>query len=207
MLGNTRSKVVGLVSALAAGSLLFYLGLRLVAPDRGGRSATPASTKEPSAEKDNGHEAKMLGEALRKKPQHAPVLFRMAQLSEEAGDYAKAAEHLREILRHEPNNQEAQLELGKVLYQLGDVAGALEHTQAILKVSPDHPDALYNLGAIYGNLGNGRLAREHWNRLLAVSPQSESAMRARKMLSQLPAESQPSGEQHAGRTTKDIPGQ
>jgi len=185
---------------------VFYLGVRLMSPGKSDHGATPAPAKEQSAEKDNGHEAKMLAEALRKKPQHAPVLFRMAQLSEEAGDYAKAAEHLREILRQEPANQEAQLELGKVLYQLGDVAGALEHTQAILKVSPDHPDALYNLGAIYGNLGNGRLAREHWNRLLAVSPQSESAVRARRLLSQLPVESQPSGEQYVSRITKEIPG-
>ena len=207
MRGITRLRSLGLVSALGAGSLVFYLGLRLMSPGKSDNSATPALSKEQSAEKDNGHEAKMLAEALRKKPQHAPVLFRMAQLSEAAGDHAKAADHLREILRQEPNNQEAQLELGKVLYQSGDVAGALEHTQAILKVSPNHPDALYNLGAIYGNLGNGRLAREHWDRLLAVSPKSESALRARSMLSQLPAEPQPPGEQYVSRTTKGMPGQ
>ena len=207
MLGITRLRSLGLVSALGAGSFVCYLGLRLLSPGKSDHGATPAPAKQQSVEKDNGHEAKMLAEALRKKPQHAPVLFRMAQLSEEAGDHAKAAEHLREILRQEPANQEAQLELGKVLYQLGDVAGALEHTQAILKVSPNHPDALYNLGAIYGNLGNGRLAREHWDRLLAVSPQSESALRARRMLTQLPADPQPSGEQYISRITKEIPGQ
>jgi TolA-binding protein len=76
-----------------------------------------------------------------------------------------------------------------------------------LKVSPNHPDALYNLGAIYGNLGNGRLARDNWDRLLAVSPKSESALRARSMLSQLPAEPQASGERLAGRTSTGMSGQ
>jgi len=203
MFTTARFRSLGILTALGAALLVFFIGTRLVSRGNRGSGAAPA----PAVEQNDLHEAKMLEEELKKKPQHAPVLFRMAQLSEQAGDNAKAAEHLREVLRQEPNNQDARLELGKVLYQLGDVEGALEHTRAILKASPEHPDALYNLGAIYGNLGDGKLAREHWNRLIAASPQSQSGLRARSMLKQIPAESQTSRVQDLSRTTKEISSQ
>ena len=202
---RTRHKGAGIALALLVGCAVLYLGLRAVRPgtprSQGAATPAPASAAAPP---DNRHESKMLEEALRKKPQHTPVLFRMAQLAETSGDNSKAAEHLREILRQEPDNEDALLELGKVLYQLGDVAGAMQQTNALLKLKPDHPDALYNLGAIYGNLGDVGLARQQWDRLVAVSPQSESAKRARSMLDQLPAEVGTPGALTASRTTGDI---
>jgi tetratricopeptide (TPR) repeat protein len=132
------------------------------------------------------HEAIFLAEALKKKPDHTPVLLRMAQLSEESGKHTEAARNLREVLKREPANIDARLELGKTLFEAGDVQGAIEETKAILDRQPDHADALYNLGAIYGNVGNADQARQYWNRLIAKDPQTESAKRAKGMLGQLP---------------------
>ena len=205
MPGTLTHRGVGIACALLAGCAILYLGLRAVAPagPHESNNAPPAPASPTAVEKDT-HEARILEDALKKKPQHAPVLFRMAQLAETSGDNAKAAEHLREILRQEPGNQDALLELGKVLYQLGDVSGALEQTNALLKLKPDHPDALYNLGAIYGNLGDVAMARGQWTRLVAVNPQSESAKRARSMLEQLPAGAGSPEILQASRTTKDV---
>jgi tetratricopeptide (TPR) repeat protein len=191
MLGRSHRKSLGLLCTVLAGSLVVYLVTSRVSPHPG---AKPAGTvAEPAGSKQ--HEAKILAEALKKKPEHTPVLMRLAQLSEEAGKQADAADRLRAILRQEPNNTDAQLELGRVLFQLGDVAGAIQETKKIVDRQPGHADALYNLGAIYGNLGQSKLAREYWNRLLASSPQSESAKRARTMISQLPPEAGPSVEE------------
>lgn len=205
MLTRTGQRGAGIAFALLVGCAVLYLGLRAVTPgdprNHEPVASAPASLAVPE---DGRHEAIMLEEALKKKPQHTPVLFRMAQLSEASGDHAKAAEHLREIVSQEPANQDALLELGKVLYQLGDVTGAIEQTKALLKIKPDHPDGLYNLGAIYGNLGDNAMAREQWSRLVAASPQSESGRRARSMLDQLPSEVETSGLLRASRTTGDI---
>ena len=192
MLGKRSLKTLGFLCAILAGALVLYLGIRFTSP-RTVDHAKPAGAV--SAPKDDKkHEAKILAEALKKKPQHAPVLLRLAQLSEEAGNHSEAAKHLQEILLQEPNNTDAQLELGRVLFALGDVAGAIEQTKKIVDRQPAHADALYNLGAIYGNLGQTSLAREYWNRLIAAAPHSESAGRARTGMSQLPAESNSSVE-------------
>jgi tetratricopeptide (TPR) repeat protein len=128
---------------------------------------------------------------LKKRPYHTPVLLRLAQLAEQAGNHQEAARHLQELLRHEPNNADARLELGRALFQTGDVQGAIEQTQRILDRQPNHADALYNLGAIYANLGNAKLARQYWDRLLAENPQSESARRAKALMVQLPVPPSP----------------
>jgi tetratricopeptide (TPR) repeat protein len=136
-------------------------------------------------DKPDGHEAKMLAGALKKKPDHTPVLMRLATLASQEGRSAEARKHLEDVLRNEPENQDARLELGKLLYETGDVAGAIEQTRRILKGDPDSPDALYNLGAIYGNVGNRDLALQHWERLIARAPETESGRRAKQMIGQL----------------------
>ena len=95
------------------------------------------------------HELKALGEQLKRKPGHAPVLFRMAELERAAGRHAEAAAHLREILKAEPGKG-SPLELGRALFEAGDVQAALAETASSLTGSRRNVDALYNLGAITG---------------------------------------------------------
>ncbi len=131
------------------------------------------------------HEVKMLAEALKKRPDHIPILLRLASLALESGRLDEAERHLNEALKLEPGNVPARLDLGRVQFETGRVPEAIQTTATILKVQPDNPDALYNLGAIYGNLGQRERAIEYWNRLLSSSPQSESGRRARQMMSEL----------------------
>ena len=185
MTGKKLFTILGVLSAIIAAPALFYAGRKLASSSAGSSRVTIAAPSGTAAG-DTVHEAMYLAEALKKKPDHTPVLLRMAQLSEESGKPTEAADHLREIIRNEPDNTDARLELGRVLFQTGDVAGAIGETEAILKHHPDHADALYNLGAIYGNVGNAQRAREYWGRLIAAKPESESARRAQGMLAQLP---------------------
>lgn len=177
--------IIGFLSASIAVPGLFYLGKNIASPRTAARRATVAAPSQATSD-NKQHEAIFLAEALKKKPDHTPVLLRMAQLSEESGKHTEAARNLREVLQREPANAEARLELGKTLFEAGDVQGAIVETKAILDRQPDHADALYNLGAIYGNLGKADLARQYWNRLIAKDPQTESAKRAKGMLGQLP---------------------
>jgi tetratricopeptide (TPR) repeat protein len=176
---------LGLLGALIAVPGLFYLGKNIGSLRTEAKRATVAPPSQ-AASTNKQHEAIFLAEALKKQPDHTPVLMRMAQLSEESGKHTEAARNLREVVQREPANIDARLELGKALFEAGDIQGAIEQTKAILDRQPDHADALYNLGAIYGNVGNAELAREYWGRLIAAKPQTESAQRAKRMMAQLP---------------------
>lgn len=175
--------------AASVGLLLFYLGSNAVSHSKSkGPNPKPApQAGQPAV--PNDHEAKMLAEELKRKPGHVPVLFRLAQLSEESGHPRDAARYLREAVKQEPDNADARLELGKVLFETGDVAGAVDENKKILDKQPDQADALYNLGAVYANVGNADLARQYWSRLVQASPESESGKRARDSLGKLVAQS------------------
>jgi tetratricopeptide (TPR) repeat protein len=134
--------------------------------------------------KDGAHQ-KMLSEALRKKPDHVPVLLELARLESESGNGRKASEYLREVLQYEPQNPEAKLNLGKQLFEMGKTDEAISLNQEILQAQPLHPDALYNLGAIYGNLGNRERAFFYWEKLIDSSPDSESGKRAAEMMARM----------------------
>ncbi len=136
------------------------------------------------AEKDR-HEEKMLAEVLKKKPDHVPVLLRMASLAMESGKKEEAAQLLKEAVIKDPSNIPARLDLGKILFETGRIPESIQTTEEILKIQPDNPDALYNLGAIYGNLGQDHKAIEMWSRLISSSPQSESGKRAQQMIAEL----------------------
>jgi tetratricopeptide (TPR) repeat protein len=182
------TRILGSVLAASVGLFLFYLGSNAVS-----HSKRKAANPKPVAQKGqpavpNDHEAKMLAEELKRKPGHVPVLFRLAQLSEESGHPQDAARYLREAVKQEPDNADARLELGKVLYETGDVAGSLDETKKILDKQPNQADALYNLGAVYANLGNADLARQYWQRLVQSSPDSESGKRAKESLGRLVAQ-------------------
>ena len=183
-------KILGFFGALIALPGLFYLGKNIASHRTAAGRATVAPPSLASPD-NKQHEAIFLAEALKKKPDHTPVLLRMAQLSAESGKLTEAARNLREVLQREPANNDARLELGKALFEAGDIQGAIEQTKAILDRQPEHADALYNLGAIYGNVGNAEMARDYWGRLIAAKPQTESAQRAKKMMAQLPATARP----------------
>src|SRR5215467_10383045 len=62
--------------------------------------AGPQPSGNPTA--DRIHEMKALEEELTKKPEHAPILFRMSQLAIEAGKPSEAIAYLRRLLKVEP---------------------------------------------------------------------------------------------------------
>jgi len=134
--------------------------------------------------KDSAHQ-EMLTQALRKKPDHVPVLLELAHLEAQSGNIRKSSEYLTEVLHYEPQNTDAKLNLGKQMFEMGQIDDAIRLNQEILEIQPVHPDALYNLGAIYGNLGNRERALFFWNQLVDSNPNSESGARAREMMARM----------------------
>jgi tetratricopeptide (TPR) repeat protein len=131
------------------------------------------------------HEEQMLVEALRKKPDHVPVLLRMAGIAAAKRQYTQAIEHLNQAVGHDPRSVEVRLERGRVLFEIGKIPEAIADMQAILKDHPDNAEALYNLGAIYGNVGNREMAEKFWGKLIASKPESESGRRAKTLIAEL----------------------
>jgi len=150
-----------------------------------GLSSSPSGN--PNA--DRIHELKALEQDLQKKPEHPPILFRMAQLSTELGKTADAISYLQRLLKVDGGNTEARLELGRLLYETNDVKGAMGETTKILEANPKQVDALYNLGAIYANLNQPAVARTFWNRAVASAPESDSGKRAAEGLQKLGSQS------------------
>jgi tetratricopeptide (TPR) repeat protein len=168
-------------------ALMSALRLKDAPPPTAGK-APQAAAGRPSGMDiavDKRHEAMALQAELQKKPNHVPILFRLAQLARESGKPSEAIPQLRKILELEPKNTEARLELGRDLYDTGDVTGALNETNQILIENPKNADALYNLGAIYANSSKPDAARAYWTRAVASDPTSDSGKRAAEGLPRL----------------------
>jgi tetratricopeptide (TPR) repeat protein len=179
------------IAVAAAAAIVIFVALTLLmrTKDSSARATGQAETQPVAADAgaEKRHEAKSLEAELQKKPNHVPILFRLAQLARDNGQHAEAAAHLRKIVELEPKNTEARLELGRNLYDAGDITGALEQTNRILTDDPKNVDALYNIGAIYANSDKADVAREYWTRAVASAPDSESGKRASEGLKRLGA--------------------
>lgn len=183
-----RNILFAFTLVVIAGAAWFWYGAIRRA---GGKAEQPSSAPAAASQlpaTDTAHELMALGEQLKRKPGHAPVLFRMAELERAAGRHKEAAAHLREILKAEPGNSDALLELGRSLYEAGDVQGALAETRKLVDKEPNNVDALYNLGAIYGNLNDLENARRYWTRAVELAPGSESGAKAKSALAQIHAQ-------------------
>lgn len=184
----TRGQKVGLVTAMGAVAAfaVFFHGVtareHTEAPQS---SAAPQAAADPAATRE--HEFKMLTQQLAKKPDHAPVLFRLAQIARESGRLQEAADYFRKATAAEPDNVDARLELGRTLYELGDQKGGLAETLKILEQKPGHVDALYNAGAIYANSGDLEKAKQYWREAVRAGAATESGTKARNALQQIGA--------------------
>lgn len=183
---SPHSKTLRIASAAIAAVAVFAALMYAIHLKESTRSAT---TKTPARESsaqpgtvDARHEALALESQLQKKPEHVPILTRLAQLARENGKPAEAIPYLRKIIKLEPDNAEAHLELGRDLYETGDVTGALNETNQVLAADPKNADALYNLGAIYANSNKMEAAREYWKRAASSDPSSDSGRNAAESL-------------------------
>jgi tetratricopeptide (TPR) repeat protein len=183
------SKRTPIIAAVLSGGLVLAFSALLMRTKSESRPAVASGSAVVSKADvpDQLHEVKALEAELQKKPNHAPILFRLAQLARDRGKPAEAIPPLKQILTQEPGNLEARLELGRALYDTGDVEGALTETNRILAENPKHVDALYNMGAINANLNKTQVARDYWTRAVAADPASESGKRAAESLQQLGA--------------------
>src|SRR5437879_1720046 len=185
-ISTKASRIAGAGLAAIAVFLALSWALRLKdAPPAGKSGRVDAKQAATEAGLDKRHEAMALESELRKKPNHVPILFRLAQLARENGKNTEAVTHFRKIIELEPKNREAHLELGRTLYDIGDVTGALEQTNRILMEKPSDVDALYNVGAIYANSNKMDLARDYWTRAVKSAPNSESGQKAAEGLKRL----------------------
>lgn len=160
------------------------VGLLMVAGgwwiSRPSSNAAPVRTKQaaPAAPANLPHEKAFLETELGKKPGHAPVLLRLAQVEREMGQLAEARKHLEQAIKGSENLVEARIELSRVAYEMGDVNTALEQNRAVLRQDPRQTDALYNLGALSANLGNAAQARKYWQDAVAAGAGTASGKKS-----------------------------
>lgn len=152
---------------------------------RSGSSPAPTAAPSAQAPQDPTHEKAALEEELKKKPDHAPILLRLAELARADGKPKQAAEYLKKAVASDAKNVDARLELSRTLYEINDVEGALAETKRLLADHPNQVDGLYNIGAIYANHGNVALARQYWTQAVAADPASESGRKSADALTKI----------------------
>lgn len=177
-------------AAIAAGAALAVGGLLWVGLARRGRSSPDpdaAGTTPMAAPQSPAHERAALEELSRKKPDHGPIVLRLAQLDLAEGKPAEARIRLEDYLRKSPRDAAALLELGRACYEAGDMECAVRSTSLAVKIEPRNPEALYNLGAIHANQGRADLARGLWERAVQSGADSDGGRKAAGALRQLGA--------------------
>ncbi|HEY3441840.1 MAG TPA: tetratricopeptide repeat protein [Paludibaculum sp.] len=177
-MSNLKAAIAALALAAMLGGALWYGMNRKIIPEV---KPQPAAVAAP----DTAHEKITLEEQLKKKPGHAPVLLRLAQIATEQGQPGEARRRLEEVLKAEPKNMEALLELGRACYELNDLPCAISETATLVELDPKNVDALYNLGAIYANTGDVGKAKEYWQKAVHVAPESESGKKSAAGLKQV----------------------
>lgn len=178
------NKVVKIAVPLAIGGGIL-LSFQFLTSRKSENTAPAASSPVTAAPQDPTHERASLEEELKKKPGHAPILLRLAEVARDQGKAAEAANYLRQLLESDPANKDARLELGRALYEGGDVEASIRETKQLLADHPKNVDALYNLGAIYANENQVALARQYWSEAVAAEPTSESGLKARDGLQKI----------------------
>ena len=183
-LGNWKLWTAAIPLAIGLGVYFLLGGLNSFRSDSSSNSSKTVNTGAP-APQDPTHEKAALEEELKKKPDHAPILLRLAELARGAGQPKQAAEYLKKAVATDAKNIDARLELSRTLYEINDIDGALAETKRLLADHPNQVDGLYNIGAIYANQGNTALARQYWTQAVAADPTSESGRKSADALTKI----------------------
>lgn len=173
-----------MVISLAVGGVLAGTGWWLLKRSKAEPPAK-AATAAVEAPKNLPHEKAFLEEELKRSPDHAPVILRLAAIDREMGDAEQGRKRLEEALKQNPGLLEVRLELSRVLYEAGDKEGAANQTKKILEADPNNVDALYNLGAINANQGKVSEAGKYWGEARRLGPDTLSGKKAAEGLKQL----------------------
>ena len=174
----STGKSIGIAIVVAVGLAgLGWVGMN--------RKKAASTTETPVAPPNAAHERSALEEQLKKKPDHGPVLMRLAELEMEQDRPAEARKRLERLVEVEPGNVDALLELGRACYAAGDTTCALERTAEILKQQPNHPDALYNMGALHANQGHFAEARRYWGQAVKAAPETDGGRKSAAALKRL----------------------
>ncbi len=172
------------VVSLSVGTILAGTGWWLIRQSKAAPAAKEA-TAAVEAPKNLPHEKAFLEEELKRSPDHAPVILRLAAIDREMGDAEHGRKRLEEALKLNPGLLEVRLELSRVLYEAGDKEGAATQTKKILELDPKNVDALYNLGAINANQGKVPEAGKFWGEAKRLGPDTPSGKKAAEGLKQL----------------------
>jgi tetratricopeptide (TPR) repeat protein len=172
------------VISLSVGGVLAGTGWWLL---RRSNAAPPPKAGTAAAEVPQNlpHEKAFLEEELKKSPDHAPVILRLAAIDREMGDATQGRKRLEDALKQNPGLTEVRLELGRVLYETGDIEGAAVQTKKILDAEPKNVDALYNMGAINANQGKVSEAGRYWSEARRLGPDTPSGKKAAEGMKQL----------------------
>jgi Flp pilus assembly protein TadD len=114
-------------------------------------------------------------EALRVRPDSAPVLNNLGALLQAAGETPEALRLYREAIRVQPDYANARYNLGNALAASGAFEGALAEFRAVVRLRPGDVGAQANLGAALLATGRAAEAITVLRQVVAADPRSLNA--------------------------------
>jgi cytochrome c-type biogenesis protein CcmH/NrfG len=160
---------------------------------------TPEQAPATQAAPGDPHDNPMMGRLrelqahLEKNPKDAAATLEFANILYDVRFFERAAEVYDQYLSMEPGNPDARVDLGTSYFQMsmtdsargGELVAKAEASfLKALETKPDHQLAHFNLGIVHLRQGDMAGARKWFERCVAIDSSSESAQRARQLMSE-----------------------
>lgn len=113
-------------------------------------------------------------EAIRGKPMHADLHYRLGLLLSHRGRGHEAIKAYSEAVRINPAYEKALVKLGMSLRAIGRTEEAIRHFQQALQINPDDVQLHYQLGLIFAEKNLFELAVEHFQKACHGAPDQEN---------------------------------
>jgi Tfp pilus assembly protein PilF len=120
---------------------------------------------------------RMLGGALKLKPDYAEAHYYVAKAFEMQGGPAEALiEEYKKAIELKPNYVEARQALGLVYFGKGDHEGARREFEKIIEIEPDNVVIYNNLGHLHETMKDYKKAEEYFRRAIDLMPDYDFAL-------------------------------
>jgi len=182
---------------MMAGFAVFLVGGVIVLELLTGTGTVPVQPAQPAQQEGIGANMEAmqhineLQAQVSANPNDAAQRLHLANFAHDNRFYDKAIEHYKKYLEGNPRDADVLVDLGICYNDLGNFNDARSYMMKALEVSPKHLLAHFNLGIVNLKAGDIEQSNEWFKKTIALSPDSEVAKRAKSLLEQHGAISQP----------------
>lgn len=180
---------------IIAGLVLFLVGGVVVLELFTGKKDLPKVEEHqhdmPAANMEALPQIEELEKKVAANPNDTSVLLQLANSLHDNRFYDKAIAYYTRYLEMKPKDADARVDLGICYNDSGNKDEGVRQLKVAIKDNPKHVLAHFNLGIVHLQAQELREANEWFKKTISLAPTSEAAGRARRLLEQHSASSEP----------------